>query len=424
MKRNLLFSIMLFANIGYIIAQDITISFKAEGESTTIDEVVATNLTTKESITVPGDQSLILQNSATNIEEQFSSGGMLVAPNPFVNNTKLYYSSDKEQLVTVQISDLSGKTITSVKNKLLPGTNSFNVSAGSPGLYLLTVITDDNISSVKLIQHNAGLANVKYDGITSDHEKLPLNKLKDAKAGYVLNYSEGDIISYLIKSGNNSTVINESPSESKTIVGQIVTCKDYDNNYYKIVSISNKVWMAENLKSTHYSDGTAITWYVMDDATWGYLNDYSDDAYSYYNNDSKYRDIYGAIYTHVAAVKICPKDWHLPTNEEWNALSAALGGHEVSGSKLAGSANLWNDGKLEQDKYFAYTAFDARPGGMRWEDDGDGSSSYMGENAYWWSATEKDYYDGYFYALYYDLVSLGTNYSFKSAGFYVRCVKD
>ncbi len=43
------------------------------------------------------------------------------------------------------------------------------------------------------------------------------------------------------------------------ITSTIVTCTDYDENTYETVEIGNQIWMAEDLKSLHYTDGTAIS---------------------------------------------------------------------------------------------------------------------------------------------------------------------
>ena len=79
-----------------------------------------------------------------------------------------------------------------------------------------------------------------------------------------------------------------------------LTVKDIDGNIYEIVEIGDQVWMAENLKVTHYSDGTAIH-LVEENSVWDAL-EYTERAYCYYDNSTANRDVYGALYSCAAAM--------------------------------------------------------------------------------------------------------------------------
>jgi membrane protease YdiL (CAAX protease family) len=54
---------------------------------------------------------------------------------------------------------------------------------------------------------------------------------------------------------------------------QIITVKDADGNTYKAVAIGSQVWIAENLKTTRYNDGSGIP-LVTDNAGWKNLTMY------------------------------------------------------------------------------------------------------------------------------------------------------
>lgn len=55
---------------------------------------------------------------------------------------------------------------------------------------------------------------------------------------------------------------------------------DIDGNTYQIVTIGNQIWMAENLKTTRFNDGTSIP-NVTDASAWSAL---TTPGYCWYNN--------------------------------------------------------------------------------------------------------------------------------------------
>ena len=75
---------------------------------------------------------------------------------------------------------------------------------------------------------------------------------------------------------------------------------DQDGNIYKTVKIGKQVRMAENLKTTKYSNGTPIP--LVETATeWQALGP-AGKGYCWYDNNSDNKDTYGALYTWAAAM--------------------------------------------------------------------------------------------------------------------------
>ena len=197
------------------------------------------------------------------------------------------------------------------------------------------------------------------------------------------------------------------------------TLTDIDNNSYKTIQIGTQVWMAENLKTTHYNDGVSIP-LVTDATTWTSL---STPGCSWYNNDpTTMKATYGAIYNWytVNTGKLCPSGWHVPTDAEWTTLTTWLGGESVAGGKLKETGtNHWVSPNTGATNTSGFTAL---PGGGR---SNSGSFDFIGIYGYWWSSTENDISSAWCRNLYYSFNSV-FRYSFfyKPFGFHVRCLKD
>ncbi len=108
---------------------------------------------------------------------------------------------------------------------------------------------------------------------------------------------------------------------SNTFVCGASKVKDYDGNEYKTVKIGNQCWTKENLKSTHFTNGTAIALGNDTSSTVAYRYNPGNDA----NNVSKYGYLYnwaalvnGETGNHIQG--ICPVGWHVPLNSDLREL--------------------------------------------------------------------------------------------------------
>ncbi len=195
-----------------------------------------------------------------------------------------------------------------------------------------------------------------------------------------------------------------------------LTVKDTDGNKYKTVKIGKQVWLAENLKTTKYCDGTTIS-YLAD--TTQLLDPVP--SYFLYNNDSAYKSTYGLLYNWyvVNTGKLCPAGWHVPSHEEWSELATALGGEKVSGGKLkeTGTIHWDNPNKGATNE----TGFTGLPGGYR---SIFGSCEGKGSYGAWWSSTVYGDAGAYIRELSYDTGNLSWNVPAKNCDYPVRCLKN
>jgi len=198
---------------------------------------------------------------------------------------------------------------------------------------------------------------------------------------------------------------------------------DIDGNEYETIEIGEQVWMAENLKVTHYNDGTEIPTVYSDD-DWAGL---STGAYAVYDDSAGYVDTYGYLYNWCAVEtgNLAPEGWHVPTDGEYTALSDYLGGTSVAGGKMKecteGScpeSEYWNSPNTGATNESGFTAL---PGGCRYNS---GNYGNMGNRGYFWSSTENSSNSAYYWVLNYNYSEIYRYYNFKGYGTSVRCVKD
>lgn len=156
--------------------------------------------------------------------------------------------------------------------------------------------------------------------------------------------------------------------------------KDGDGNVYQTVKIGNQIWMAENLRTSKYIDGSPIP-EVKDGKAWA---DNKSGAFCWYNNDgATYDALYGKLYNWHAinTGKLAPPGWRVPTDEDWDELVKTLGGDKVAGIKMKVAGKLhWqgNEKSTNESGFGAYSGYRSNAGGF----------IYHSTKGLYWSSTQ------------------------------------
>lgn len=192
------------------------------------------------------------------------------------------------------------------------------------------------------------------------------------------------------------------------------TVKDADGNVYHTIVIDSQLWMLENLKTTRYNDGTPII-QITDNQIWDTL---TIPAYCWHGNNPENKESYGALYNwHVVKTgKICPAGWHVPTYEDWMALSTYV---QNDGGRLKEQGTThWTFPNSQANNA---TGFTALPGSFRGFN---GRFGELGVSGYWWSDGPYNGYWGVATGLYHNDFLFDMRSTPKLFGMSVRCVRD
>lgn len=238
-----------------------------------------------------------------------------------------------------------------------------------------------------------------------------LTNLLSGTTYYVRSYS---INSAGVGYGNTITFTTHPPISYGSLI-------DVDGNVYKTVKIGTQTWMAENLKTTKYADGTPIEF-----------------GTHIYQNDPNNKLTYGLLYTWSAATKgkeckidtqriqgVCPTGWHIPSYGEQAALIEYLGGKKVAGGKLKEAGNEhWkrpNSGATNE------SGFSALGAGLNYFVNWNMIDTFQKALTHFWNtACEEGFEFNYAYGLGVSNTSswAGIGQNLSSNGGSVRCIKD
>ena len=232
-------------------------------------------------------------------------------------------------------------------------------------------------------------------------------------------------------SGESGSLINNTITRNGSLECSSVT--DYDGNVYHAVQIGSQCWMAENLRTTHYADGSAVAYYLnynLDQTTYGLFYTWNAVMNGASSSGSNPSGVQG----------VCPDGWHVPSNLEWgqltgymsirsqylcnniyNNISKSLASASGWGTPCTGTCYPCNDQSANNS-----SGFNAFPAGFITDS---GSANYAHSGAYFWTSRTNSnnstygvyvkIYESERDAQIYNNSSYSKNYRMS-----VRCVRD
>ncbi len=414
MKKLIIFSTLIFVSFS-VMSQNLHITFTGAGESTIVDSVNATNLSTEESITLPGNERLILSTGTGINDLNYLQSEAILYPNPFQKTASLTFYQTHSENVVISIRNLIGQLADQSTHYLEAGEHSFMISLTKPGIYLIDITGKTDRSCIKAIctESGTGLASIAYSGISDLFGNTnQSNRNKSHQIEYRLAYTIGDIIHFKAMGGKYTSIITDSPETAKTYEIEFVDCTDSDDRTYAIVEIGDQVWMAENLAYLPAVSPASVESYTD---KYYYVYDYNGTSISEAKATDNYDD-YGVLYNWEAAKAACPTGWYLPSAWEWLDLANYVGGYGVAGKKLKSTSGWNNNGNGNNN-----SGFNGLPGGSCSTYSGFKDIGSWGE--FWTSSPDGSYNaDGRGFGDQYDvLVNVKAG---RTVGLSVRCIKD
>jgi len=409
------------------LAQDIHVTFSGTGAATRVDSVIATNLATSESVSLPGNETLVLTaNSGIPTDSELAGIG-IVYPNPFSGTTALSISISKPQTVYVRIQNLVGQVVAQTQDFLQPGDNEFALTLNAAGIYWVNLTSEQGTDSYKVVctEANDAVSQIDYRGIGYHNPQPP--EFKSMQTVYTLGYKPGEIILYKCKSGSYTSILTDSPTSSKNYEVEFVSCVDPDGRNYAVTKIGDQFWMEENLAYLP-SVSSPLNW--SDSIPHYYVYYYNGTDVGAAKLTANY-STYGVLYNWEAAKTACPSGWYLPTDDEFKILEKNLGMTETDansegarttggvGKKLKSSNGWSNNGNGDNS-----SGLNVLPGGFQFNVVGFGGFTNLGLDGYFWSSSETESSTVYFRRLGNDLDGVPRWYEERSWGSSVRCLRD
>ena len=309
------------------------------------------------------DNSLVTDTATTHVEVDIhvpsftATVNMLtVSLSDIVNTATIQWDMDS---VLVAFSGTSAEHTYSVADTITITATSANGCTFAKGLRLQPVaptVTTDSIPTSTIaattakaygtVTSDGGLPNTKRGMVysTSDQNlKIGTNgvdSVMDASTGkgnYACNLKRlAPCTQYYVRAFAINDV-DTAYGEVKDFTTLPFTCgstlTDIDGNEYETLLLGSQCWMKQNLRTTHFADGTEIPVGGVDNHSGArrYAPSSNLNTYGYlYNWDAAMNGSASSTANPSGVQGVCPAGWHLPSDAEWTQLTSFVASNSAN----------------------------------------------------------------------------------------------
>jgi uncharacterized protein (TIGR02145 family) len=198
------------------------------------------------------------------------------------------------------------------------------------------------------------------------------------------------------------------------------TVADIDGNVYKTIKIGGQVWMAENLRVTHYQNGDSIP-NIIDSDLWA---NQTGGAYCNYSNTVNPDTIatFGRLYNWYTTQDtrgLAPGGWRVANSVDWITLIEYLGGDTIASKHLKETGTLHWDDPNNADNSSGFTAL---PGGWRYRNKNFEKIIYYSD--FWTSSLYSEASAPFLFLFTWNDNLVYKDFNYKVNGYSIRCIKE
>ena len=299
------------------------------------------------------------------------------------------------------------------------GTNGEDGAKGAPGVKGDSGATGNNGLSAYEIAKAGGYTGTEEEWITSLKGDTGVAGTScsavEVSDGVEITCTDGNSVK--LRNGADGKDVNGSE------FGWMVDSRD--RQFYRIVTIGDQTWMAENLnyKTKNSWCGGGLEKTEGDCSKYGRLYTWAAaiDSVKLYKDKALYCGYGKTCSLPDTVYGICPPGWHLPDTTDWNKLFTAVGGKSTAGKELKSRTGWISDDWVSDGKGTDAYGFSALPAGY-----GTYYAYFYDEGRFanFWSATEYNSRCAYHLNLNFSNGNADLDRYDEDYAFSVRCLKD